>query len=434
MCNTESGGKRVLVENRSTLRGELTVPGDKSISHRAIVTGALARGTTEIDNFLLGEDCISTIECFRKMQVGIEILQDSKVRVQGKGLFGLKAPASPLNTGRSGTAIRLLLGVLCGQTFPSNVIRSDYAMKKPVGKVVHYLRQMGAGISGKEDGNLCPLSITPSRLKGTELELSDLDTHIKSPLLFAGLYAEGNTIVREAVKSRDHTELMLNYFGADIKTNNLQVISHSVENLYAQHVLVPGDISIAAYFITAALLVPKSEIIIKNVGINPTRTGFIDVFKSMGAKIEFLNERTISNEPVADIRAVASPLSCTKIDRSLIPGLIDELLVIIVAAAFAQGTTEITGLSGFKIKESGKIKAISMELSKMGAKLTESEDSLLIEGKSALRGTIVDSNNNHSLAMALSVAGLAAEGETMIRKTQAVDIVYPEFYTILNKL
>lgn len=424
----------MLVENRSTLRGELTVPGDKSISHRAIVTGALARGTTEIDNFLLGEDCISTIECFRKMQVGIEILQDSKVRVQGKGLFGLKAPASPLNTGRSGTAIRLLLGVLCGQTFPSNVIRSDYAMKKPVGKVVHYLRQMGAGISGKEDGNLCPLSITPSRLKGTELELSDLDTHIKSPLLFAGLYAEGNTIVREAVKSRDHTELMLNYFGADIKTNNLQVISHSVENLYAQHVLVPGDISIAAYFITAALLVPKSEIIIKNVGINPTRTGFIDVFKSMGAKIEFLNERTISNEPVADIRAVASPLSCTKIDRSLIPGLIDELLVIIVAAAFAQGTTEITGLSGFKIKESGKIKAISMELSKMGAKLTESEDSLLIEGKSALRGTIVDSNNNHSLAMALSVAGLAAEGETMIRKTQAVDIVYPEFYTILNKL
>lgn len=424
----------MLVENRSTLRGELTVPGDKSISHRAIVTGALARGTTEIDNFLLSEDCISTIECFRKMQVGIEILQDNKVRVQGKGLYGLKAPASPLNTGRSGTAIRLLLGVLCGQSFPSNVVRNEYAMKKPVGKVVHYLRQMGAGISGKEDGNLCPLSITPSHLKGTELELSELETHIKSPLLFAGLYAEGDTIVREAAKSRDHTELMLNYFGADIKTDNLQVVSHSVENLYARHVSVPGDISIAAYFITAALLVTNSDIIIRNVGVNPTRTGFIDVLKSMGAKIEFLNERTISNEPVADIRAVSSSLSGTKIDRSLIPGLIDELLVIIVAAAFAQGTTEITGLSGFKIKESGKIKAISKELSKMGAKLPESEDGLLIEGKGALRGTIVDSDNNHSLAMALSVAGLAAEGETMIRKTQAVDIVYPEFYEILNKL
>ncbi len=424
----------MLVENRSTLRGELTVPGDKSISHRAIVTGTLAIGTTEIDNFLMGEDCISTIECFRKMQVGIEILHNSKVRVQGRGLFGLKAPASPLNSGRSGTAIRLLLGVLCGQTFPSNIIRNEYAMKKPIGKVVHYLRQMGAGISGKEDGNLCPLTITPSRLKGTELVLSDLETHIKSPLLFAGLHAEGDTIVKEAVKSRDHTELMLNYFGADIKTNDLHVVSHSVENLYAQHVSVPGDVSIAAYFITAALLVQNSEIIIKNVGINPTRTGFIDIFKSMGAKIEILNERTICNEPVADIRAAASNLVGTKIERPLIPGLIDELLVIIVAAAFAQGTTEITGLSGFKIKESGKIKAISRELSKMGAKLTESEDSLIIEGKGTLRGTIVDSDNNHSLAMALSVAGLAAEGETMIRKTQAVDIVYPKFYEILNKL
>lgn len=424
----------MLVENRSTLRGEISIPGDKSISHRAIVTGALSRGTTEIDNFLLGEDCISTIECFRKMQVGIEILQDSKVRVQGKGLYGLKAPTSVLNSGRSGTAIRLLLGVLCGQSFNSSVTRNEYAMKKPVGKVVNYLKQMGASISGKEDGNLCPLAIAPSRLKGTELELSAFDTHIKSPLLFAGLYAEGNTIVSEAVKSRDHTELILNYFGASIKTNNLQVVSHPVENLYSQHVSIPGDISIAAYFITAALLVPKSDIIIKNVGVNPTRTGFIDVFKSMGANIKFLNERTISNEPVADIHVVTSPLSGSKIDGLLIPSLIDELFVIIVAAAFAKGTTEIDGLSGFKIKESGKIKAIAMELSKMGAKLTETEDSLVIEGKDSLRGTFVDSNNNYSLAMALSVAGLAAEGETMIRKTQAVDIVYPAFYENLNKL
>lgn len=424
----------MLVENRSNLRGEISVPGDKSISHRAIVTGALARGTTEIDNFLLGEDCISTIECFRKMQVGIEILQDSKVRVQGKGLYGLKAPTSVLNAGRSGTALRLLLGVLSGQTFNSSVIRNEYAMKKPIGKVVNYLKQMGAAISGKEDGNLCPLSISSSRLKGAELELTILDTHIKSPLLFAGLYAEGDTIVSEAVKSRDHTELMLNYFGADIKTNGLHVVSHSVENLYSQHVSIPGDISIAAYFIAAALIVPKSDITIKNVGVNPTRTGFIDVFKSMGAKIEFLNERTINNEPVADIHTVTSPLSGSIIDGLLIPGLIDELYIIIVAAAFARGTTEINGLSGFKFKESGKIRAIAMELSKMGAKLTETEDSLVIEGKESLRGTIVDSNNNHSLAMALSVAGLAAEGETMIRKTQSVDIIYPAFYETLNKL
>jgi 3-phosphoshikimate 1-carboxyvinyltransferase len=424
----------VLIESRSTLRGEITVPGDKSISHRAIVAGTLARGTTEIDNFLLNEDCISTIECFRKMQVGIEILQDNKVRVQGKGLYGLRAPTSPLNAGRSGTAIRLLLGVLCGQPFNSTILRDESAMKKPVGKVVSLLKQMGANISGKEDGNLCPLLLSPAKIKGSNFELSLLDTHIKSPLLLAGLYADSETVVREAIKSRDHTELMLNYFGANIKTDGLTVKSHAVENLYAQHVSIPGDISMAAYFITAALLVKNSDIIIRNVGVNPTRTGILDVFKSMGAKIELLNERVDSNERVADIHVVTSPLNCTKIDKSLIPSLLDELPVITVAAAFAKGTTEITGLSGFKIKESGKMKALAFELLKMGAKISENEDGLVVEGKETLRGTIVESNNNYSLAMALSVAGLVAEGETMIRKTQAVDIVYPSFYQTLNKL
>lgn len=424
----------MLIESRSALRGEITVPGDKSISHRAIVTGALASGTTEIDNFLLGEDCISTIDCFRKMQIGIEILPDNRVRVQGKGLYGLKAPSSALNAGRSGTALRLLLGVLSGQPFSTSIIRDEYAMKKPVGKVVNYLRQMGAAISGREDGNLCPLTVLPSVMKGISHELSVLDTHIKSPLLFAGLYAEGETSVNEAVKSRDHTELMLNYFGADIRTNGLQVTSHSVENLYAQHVSIPGDISMAAYFITAALLVQKSDIIIRNVGVNPTRSGFINVYKSMGAKIEFLNERIISNEKIADIHVISSQLSGVRIDRQLIANLIDELPVIIVAAAFAKGVTEITGLSGFKAMESGKVKAIVMELSKMGAKVTQSDDSLILEGRDTLRGTVVESSNNHSLAMALSVAGLVAEGETMIRKTQSVDIVYPQFYPTLNRL
>ena len=424
----------MLIENRNTLRGEISVPGDKSISHRAVVTGALARGTTEIDNFLLGEDCISTIECFRKMQVGIEILQDNKVRIQGRGLYGLKPPAAVLNAGRSGTAIRLLLGVLIGQPFNSNVIRNEAAMKKPVGKVVSYLKQMGANISGREDGNLCPLAISPSSLKGTIFELSELETHIKSPLLFAGLYAEGATVVREAVRSRDHTELMLNYFGADIKTEGLEVISHAVENLYARHVSIPGDISMASYFITAALLVPKSDIVIKNVGVNPTRTGIIDVYRSMGADIEFINLRTESNEPVADIHVITSPLKGIKIDPQLIPTLIDELPVIIVAASLAKGTTEITGLSGFKVMESGKMREISFELSKMGAKITETGNGIVIEGREMLRGTVVESNNNHALAMALSIAGLAADGETMIRKTQAVDIVYPGFFETLNKL
>jgi len=424
----------VLVENRKRLRGEITVPGDKSISHRAVVIGALASGTTEIENFLLGEDCISTIDCFRKMQVGIEILQDNRVKIQGKGLYGLKAPASVLNAGRSGTAIRLLLGVLSGQPFTSGVIRSESSMKKPVGKVVDYLRQMGANITGKDEGNLCPLTISPSKLKGTDSELQIHETHIKSPLLLAGLYAEGVTTVREPVKSRNHTELMLNYFGADIKSDGLTVESHPVQNLYAQKVSIPGDISMAAYFITAALLVPESDIVIKNVGINPTRTGILEVFNSMGANIELLNQRTVSGESVADIRVRSSELKSTSIGRNIIPSLIDELPVIITAASLAEGTTEISGLSGFKVKESGKLKALSFELSKMGAKITETADSLVIEGRKSLRGTIVDSNNNHAHAMALSVAGLAAEGETTIRKTQAVDIVYPKFYETLNKL
>ncbi len=424
----------MLIEKRNRLRGEITVPGDKSISHRAIVIGALASGTTEVDNFLLGEDCISTIDCFRKMQVGIEILQDNRVRVNGKGLYGLKAPAAVLNAGRSGTALRLLLGVLCGQPFTSGIIRNESSMKKPVGKVVNYLRQMGAGISGKEDGNLCPLTISPSRLRGIECELPVHETHIKSPLLLAGLYSDSETIVHEPVMSRNHTELMLNYFGADIRSEGLTVRSHSVENLYAQKVSIPGDISMASYFITAALLVPNSDIVIKNVGVNATRTGILNVYKDMGAAIELLNEKTVSGENVADIHVMTSGLKGVKIDGQHVPSLIDELPVIIVAASLAEGTTEINGLSGFKVKESGKLKAISMELAKMGAKITENEDGLVIEGRKSLRGTVVDSNNNHSHAMALSIAGLVAEEETTIRKTQSVDIVYPKFYETLNKL
>ncbi len=424
----------MLIESRNALRGEITVPGDKSISQRAIVTGALAKGTTEIDNFLLNEDCVSTIECFRKMQIGIEILQNNKVRVHGKGLYGLKPPTAPLNTGRSGTAIRLLMGVLCGQPFTSTIIRNESVMKKPVGNIVNYLRQMGANITGREDGNICPLAISQSRLKGTDFTLPVIDSNMKASLLYAGLYAVGNTIVSEIVKTRDHTERMLNYFGADVIADDVKVIAHPIDNLYAQHVDVPGDISMAAYFITAAMLVPKSDLVIKNVGINPTRSVILDVYKAMGADIELLNQQVVSNEKVADIHVRHAPLTSTNIGPELIPCLIDELPILITAASFAKGTTEITGLAGFKIKESGKIKALARELSKMGAKLTETENSLVIEGRESLRGTIVESNNNHSLAMALSVAGLAAHGETMIRKTQAVDIVYPAFYATLNKL
>jgi 3-phosphoshikimate 1-carboxyvinyltransferase len=423
----------VLIEQRDSLRGEINIPGDKSISHRAILFGSLAKGTTEIDGLMMGEDCLSTIDCFRKMQVSIEILPN-KIKIQGNGLYGLRPPSAPLNAGRSGTALRLLLGVLSGQPFSSVVTRNESALRKPVGKVVAPLRQMGANINGRENGNLCPLSIQPAKLTGKTHNVSILDTYIKSPLLIAGLYAEGETTVIEEVKSRDHSELMLNYFGADLKINGLEVTSRRVENLYAQHIEVPGDISIAAYFITAGLIVPNSDIVIKNVGINPTRAGILDVYKSMGAKIELINERVVSNEKVADIRVVSSSLNGTTIDGSMIPRLIDEIPIITVAASIAKGTTTITGLKGFKTKESGKLSRMITELSKLGASLQETEDGVVIEGKEYLKGTFVEGHNDAAITMSLCIAGLIAENETNIRKAQILDIAYPEFITVLNRL
>lgn len=428
------GEYSVLIEQRDSLRGEITVPGDKSISHRAILLGSLAKGTTEINGFLMGEDCLSTIDCFRKMHVSIEILANNKIKVHGNGLYGLNPPSSTLNAGRSGTALRLLLGVLASQPFNSVLTRDESSVRKPIGKVVKPLRDMGAIINGRDDGNLCPLTIFPSKLNGQTHHLSLRDTNIKSPLLLAGLYAQGNTKVVEAVKSRDHTELMLNYFGANITVNGLEVTSHNVENLYAQNIEVPGDISIASYFMTAGLIVPNSDIIIKNVGVNPTRTGIIDVYRSMGAKIEILNERNVSNEKVADIRVVSSQLKAVTIEGDLIPRLIDEIPIIAVAATMAKGKTVINNLKGFKLKESGKLKMLNTELLKLGAIVQETEDGMIIEGGKTLIGTIVEGYNHPAITMALCVAGLVAEGETMIRKTQVLDIAYPEFISVINRL
>lgn len=424
----------MLIEQRNSLKGEITVPGDKSISQRAIMLGSLAKGVSEIDGILMSDDCLSTIDCFRKMQIGIEILPKNKIRINGKGLYGLKQPTSALNAGRSGTTLRLLMGILSGQTFNSVITRDESSLKKPVGKVVNPLRLMGSTITGKEDGNLCPIYISPSKLSGITYEPNVKETYIKSPLLIAGLYADGETTIVEPIKSRDHSELMLNYFGADIKIDGLKVTSHRIENLSEQHIEIPGDISIAAYFMTAGLIVPNADIVIKNVGVNPTRTGILDVYKSMGAKIQILNKRIVSNEQVADLRVTTSALTGTTVGEDLIPRLIDEIPAIIVAATTAKGTTVIKGLSGFKVKETGKLKSLITELSKMGANVRETEDGVEIVGGKPLRGTVVESYNDYAIALSLSVAGLVADNETMIRKSQIVDLAYPDYLTVLNKL
>jgi 3-phosphoshikimate 1-carboxyvinyltransferase len=293
---------------------------------------------------------------------------------------------------------------------------------------------MQSSPSRKLSISVVPFAKDPKSTALWEIDLSPNEALYKSPLIIAGLYAEGRTAVTVSVKSRDHTELMLNSFGADMEISGLKVTSRMVENLYAQHITIPGDISIAAYYITAGLLVPNSEILIRGVGINPTRTGILDVYKLMGAKIEFLEERLLNNEKVADIRVLSSNLSAVVINGDQIPILWDELPVILVAAAFAKGVTEITGLAGHKIMESNKIKSLSLELSKMGARIFVTEDRVSIEGGKPLKGTVVESYNNSSIAMALSVAGMAAEGETMIRKSQVVDTAFPGFFPLLNKL
>lgn len=424
----------MVIEQKDSVKGEITVPGDKAMSHRAIIAGAIAKGASEIDGFLMSEDCLVTIDCFRKMQVGIEILPNKKVRVYGRGLHGLKPYNRPLNTGNSGTTIRLMLGLLAGQKFNSILTGDERAQKRPMGRVVKPLRMMGATIVGKEDGNYIPFLITGSRLHGINLNLPNSGTQLKSTLLFASLFADGETVITERIKSRDHTELMLNSFGANIKIEGNTVKSTPVEELYAQNIWIPGDFSFAAYFITAGLIVPNSEIMIKDVGVNPTRLGIIDIYRKMGANIEIINVRTVHNELVGDILVRTSELKGIVVESDEVARIIDEVPMLVVAATQANGTTIIKEAPEILHKEVNRIKAISLELAKMGAKITETPEGIIVEGGRPLKGTVVETHNDEIVAMALAVAGLIAQGETMIRKAQCIDVIFPEFFDILYKL
>ena len=411
------------------LRGEITVPGDKSISHRAVMLGALASGTTHITGFLMGEDCLSTIDCFRKMGVSIDV-SDKEVVVEGVGLHGLTAPKSELYTGNSGTTTRLLSGILAGQSFTSTMNGDASIQKRPMGRVMKPLREMGASIEGRDD-NFCPLTMHPSELHGIEYRLPVASAQLKSAILLAGLYAEGQTTVIEPAPSRDHTERMFRALGVEIETNGNVITLEPPEDLHAVDIAVPADISSAAFFLVAGAIVPGSELTIRNVGVNPTRTGILDVLRSMGADITESNFRDDA-EPVCDLTVRHSRLHGTEIGGAIIPRLIDELPVIAVAAAFAEGETVIRDAQELKVKESNRIAAMVAELTKAGVDVEETDDGMIIRGGNPVHGGQINSYLDHRIAMAFAIAALSADGDTIIHDSQCVDVSYPEFFEILD--
>ncbi len=410
----------------------ITVPGDKSISHRSIMLGALAKGTTEIEGFLMGEDCLSTISCFQKLGIRIEQQKD-KIIVHGKGLHGLSAPTETLDVGNSGTTLRLISGILSAQPFCSHLTGDASIQKRPMERIAVPLRQMGAVLKGSSDKLFAPFAIEGTALKGITYALPMASAQVKSAILLAGLFAKGETIVIEPEPTRDHTEIMLRCMGAEIQKIGNEIHCKPVPELYAHKIVVPSDISSAAYFIVLGCICENSEIILKNVGINPTRTGILDALLAMGANIHVKNETIINGEKIGDIIVTSSKLHGTTIGGAEIPRLIDEIPVLAVAGCFAQGTTIIKDAQELKVKESNRIKTIIAELKKFGANITETDDGMIIQGGTPLKGCTVESHQDHRIAMAMAVAGMCASGQTEIRNAECVTISFPNFFDLLLK-
>lgn len=419
------------------LRGTLTVSGDKSISHRAVMFGSLATGTTEIEGFLPGEDCLSTIRCFRSMGVQIE-QNGSSVKVFGRGLRELTAPAGILDCGNSGTTTRLLSGVLAAQHFNSVLSGDASIQRRPMKRIMIPLRAMGADITSISGNDCAPLSVHGKQLYGIHFNSPIASAQVKSAVLLAGLYASGQTTVTEPALSRDHTERMLRSFGAKVLTCNFEdrpsVTVTETQNLYGTEISVPGDISSAAFFLVGASIVPGSEVVLRNVGINPTRDGVISALRAMGAKIEVLDVRNEDSEPAADLLVRYAPLHGTEIGGALIPRLIDELPVLAAAAAVAEGRTVIRDAAELKVKESNRIRTMADGLSRLGAKVEETEDGLIIDGGAALHGGAVESYSDHRIAMSFAILSLVTDGEVRISDPDCVNISAPTFYEDLKSL
>jgi 3-phosphoshikimate 1-carboxyvinyltransferase len=427
-------GAKKLISTKSSLNGTIKVPGDKSISHRAVMFGSIASGVTTIENFLPGEDCLSTIACFRKL--GVKIHQDgSNVTVEGKGLSGLQESETVLDVGNSGTTIRLLMGILSGRPFHSVLIGDESIGKRPMTRVTRPLAQMGAKITGRRDGEYTPLSLSGGALKGIEYKLPVASAQVKSAILLAGLQANGETTVIELEKTRDHTERMIRLFGGEVTSNGNAVTVKGGQQLTATHVNVPGDISSAAFFLVAGAIVPNSSIKLMNVGLNPTRTGILDVLKAMGADMTIEEYDSTTGEPAGNITIKTSSLTGTVLSGDLIPRLIDEIPIIALLATQAEGKTVIKDAAELKVKETNRIDTVVNELKKLGANIVATEDGMIIHGKSGkLKGETVSSYGDHRIGMMLAVAALVSAGEVYLEQSEAIAVSYPEFFTDLHSL
>lgn len=417
----------------NSLKGEVSIPGDKSISHRAVMFGSLAEGTTEVTNFLQGADCLSTISCFRKL--GIEIENTSqRILIHGKGLHGLTEPSDTLDTGNSGTTTRLISGILAGQRF-TTILNGDASIQtRPMKRIITPLSMMGADITSLKGNDCAPLRICGGQLHGIAYKSPVASAQVKSCVLLAGLYADAPTSVTEPVLSRNHTELMLAGFGAHVASSGTTATIEPEPDLNGMKIEVPGDISSAAYFLAAGLMIPNSKILIKNVGINPTRDGILRVAKEMGGDITILNEKTSGGEPTCDLLVRSSSLKGVTIGGKIIPTLIDEIPMIAVMACFAEGITTIKDAQELKVKESNRIDTVVTNLKAMGAHIEATDDGMIIEGGYPLHGAVIDSHLDHRIAMSFAIGALGADGETRIEGAECVKISYPEFYQTLEKL
>ncbi len=418
------------------LRGTITVPGDKSISHRSIILGSIATGVTEVEGFLDGEDNISTLNAMSLMGVRIERPEEHRVVVNGVGIHGLAEPPDVIDSGNSGTTARLLTGLLSAQSFFSVITGDSTLRKRPMKRVVEPLSRMGASISGRLGGSYLPLAVSGRKLRGINFRTPVASAQLKSSLLLAGMYAEGETVIEEPEKSRDHTERMLRLFGADIGVRGNSVTVRSTKALKGCKIVVPGDISSAAFFIVGAAIASESELLIRDVGINPTRIGLIKIVKRMGGSIDIQNRREVSGEPVADILVKSSSLKGLGISGAELLPAIDEFPIICVAAAFADGTTNISGAGELRVKESDRIAVMAESLSAIGVEVKEKEDGIIIKGmgRDSLKTGVIDSHGDHRIAMAMAMAALRSKDGLGIEGAGCVDVSFPGFFSALDSV